>query len=79
MTLFINLTNPILKNVAVRQAMAYAINRQQASTIGEYGYEPPSNQTGIVTPTFSSWLDTSQAADVRQQLRLQPVQGRSRS
>jgi peptide/nickel transport system substrate-binding protein len=61
-SLFINLTNPILKNVAVRQAMAYAINRQQASTIGEYGYEPASNQTGIVTPTFSSWLDTSQAA-----------------
>ncbi len=61
-TLFINLTNPILKNVAVRQAMAYAINRQQASTIGEYGYEPPSNQTGIVTPTFSNWEDTSQAA-----------------
>ena len=61
-TLFINLTNPILKNVAVRQAMAYAINRQRVSTIGEYGYEPPSNQTGIVTPTFSSWLDQSQAA-----------------
>lgn len=60
--MFINLTNPILKNVAVRQAMAYAINRQQASTIGEYGYEPPGNQTGIVTPTFSSWEDTSQAA-----------------
>jgi len=61
-SLFINLTNPILKNVAVRQAMAYAINRQKASTIGEYGYEPPSNQSGIVTPTFSSWLDSSQAA-----------------
>ncbi len=61
-SLFINLTNPILKNVAVREAMAYAINRQQASTIGEYGYEPASNQTAIVTPTFSSWLDTSQAA-----------------
>jgi len=61
-SLFINLTDPILKNVAVRQAMAYAINRQKASTIGEYGYEPPSNQAGIVTPTFSSWLDTSQAA-----------------
>src|SRR6266702_3668633 len=56
-SLFINLTNPILKNVAVRQAMAYAINRQKASTIGEYGYEPASNQAGIVTPTFSSWLD----------------------
>jgi peptide/nickel transport system substrate-binding protein len=61
-SMFINLTNPILKNVAVRQAMAYAINRQQASTIGEYGYEPASNQSGIVTPTFSSWLDTSQAS-----------------
>ncbi|HUJ07353.1 MAG TPA: ABC transporter substrate-binding protein [Streptosporangiaceae bacterium] len=61
-TMFINLTNPILKNVAVRQAMAYAINRPKASTIGEYGYEPPSNQTGIVTPTFSSWLDSSLAA-----------------
>jgi peptide/nickel transport system substrate-binding protein len=61
-SMFINLTNPLLKNVAVRQAMAYAINRQQASTIGEYGYEPASNQSGIVTPTFSSWLDTSQAA-----------------
>jgi peptide/nickel transport system substrate-binding protein len=61
-SMFINLTNPILKNVAVRQAMAYAINRQKASTIGEYGYEPASNQAGIVTPTFSSWLDTSQSA-----------------
>ncbi len=61
-SVFINLTNPILKNVAVRQAMAYAISRPKASTIGEYGYEPPSNQTGIVTPTFQSWLDASQAA-----------------
>ncbi len=31
-SVFVNLTNPILKNVAVRQAMAYAINRQKAST-----------------------------------------------
>jgi peptide/nickel transport system substrate-binding protein len=61
-SVFINLTNPILKNVAVRQAMAYAINRQKASQIGEYGEEPPSNQAGIVSPTFSSWLDSSQAA-----------------
>jgi peptide/nickel transport system substrate-binding protein len=61
-SLFINLTNPILKNLAVRQAMAYAINRAQAAKLGEYGEEPPANQTGIVTPTFSSWLDSSQAA-----------------
>jgi peptide/nickel transport system substrate-binding protein len=61
-SMFINLTDPLLKNVAVRQAMAYAIDRQKASSIGEYGYEPASNQSGIVTPTFSSWLDSSQAS-----------------
>lgn len=61
-SMFINLTNPILKNVAVRQAMAYAINRSQASKLGEFGEEPPSDQAGIVAPTFSSWLDTAQAA-----------------
>jgi peptide/nickel transport system substrate-binding protein len=61
-SVFINLKNPLLSNVAVRQAMAYAINRQKASTLGEFGYEPASNQSGIVTPTYSNWLDTSQAA-----------------
>jgi peptide/nickel transport system substrate-binding protein len=61
---FINLKNPILKNLAVRKAMAYAIDRGKVSKIGEYGYEPPSNQTGIVTPTFSSWLDQGLAKKV---------------
>jgi peptide/nickel transport system substrate-binding protein len=60
-TLFLNLTNPLLKNLAVRQAIAYGVDRAKASSIGEYGYEPASNQAGIVTPTFSSWLDNSQA------------------
>jgi peptide/nickel transport system substrate-binding protein len=60
--LFINLKDPLLDNVAVRQAMAYAIDRGKVSQIGEYGYEPAANQTGIVTPTFSSWLDSAAAA-----------------
>ena len=59
--LWVNLTNPVLSDVAVREAMAYAINRPQVSKIGEYGYEPPSNQTGIVEPSFSSWYDASLA------------------
>jgi peptide/nickel transport system substrate-binding protein len=63
-SIFINLKDPILKNVAVRRAMAWAIDRSRVSQIGEYGYEPASNQTGIVTPTFSSWLDTSLAKKV---------------
>jgi peptide/nickel transport system substrate-binding protein len=61
-SVFINLKNPILKNLAVRQAMAYAIDRPKASLIGEYGYEPASNQSGVVTPTFSGWMDAPQAA-----------------
>ncbi len=61
-SIFINLTNPILSKLPVREAMAYAINRQKAATIGEYGEEPAANQSGIVLPTFSSWEDTSQAA-----------------
>jgi peptide/nickel transport system substrate-binding protein len=60
--IYINLTNPILSNLAVRQAMAYAINRSAVSSIGESGYEPASNQTSIVKPTFSSWYDSAQAA-----------------
>jgi len=57
-----NLTVPGLNNVAVRQAMAYAIDRNKVSQTGEYGEEPPANQNGIVTPTFSSWMNTSGAS-----------------
>ncbi len=63
-SIFINLTDPILKNVAVRRAMAYAIDKSKVSQIGEYGYEPAANQTGIVTPTFSSWLNKGIAGKV---------------
>ncbi len=60
--LFINLTDPILKDKAVRQALAYGIDRTKISQIGEYGYEPPANQTGILLPNFKDWMDTSLAA-----------------
>jgi peptide/nickel transport system substrate-binding protein len=63
-SIFINQKDPILSNVAVRKAIAYAIDREKVSQIGEYGYEPASNQTGIVTPTFSDWLDPGLAKQV---------------
>jgi len=47
---------------AVRQAMAYAIDRQRVATIGEYGYEPVGNQTGVILPNFRRWYDQGQAA-----------------
>ena len=57
-----NLTVPGLNDVAVRQAMAYAIDRNKVANIGEYGEEPGANQTDIATPTFSSWMNTTAAA-----------------
>ena len=57
-----NLTVPGLNNVLVRQAIAYAIDRNQVSTIGEGSEEPPANQNDIAVPTFSSWLDTADQA-----------------
>ncbi len=63
-SIFINLKNPILKNVAVRRAMAYALNRPHVAKLGESGYEPPGNQTGIVSPTFKSWLNKKLAKKV---------------
>ncbi|HEV2376017.1 MAG TPA: ABC transporter substrate-binding protein [Streptosporangiaceae bacterium] len=63
-SLVINLRDKLLSNVRVRQAMAYAINRFAVSLRGESGYEPPANQTGILTlgnTSFSSWYDEPQA------------------
>jgi peptide/nickel transport system substrate-binding protein len=59
--IFVNLTNPILSTLSVREAIAYAINRPLVSARGEYGEEPAANQTAIVTPTFSTWYDATLA------------------
>jgi peptide/nickel transport system substrate-binding protein len=57
-----NLKAPGLSDVAVRQAMAYAIDRNKVGNIGEYGEEPGANQNDIAAPTFSAWMDTAAAA-----------------
>jgi peptide/nickel transport system substrate-binding protein len=43
--------------LAVRQAIALAIDRGQISAIGEGGQQPPANQAGIVVPTFQKYYD----------------------
>lgn len=58
-SIFINQKVALLDNIAVRKALAFAIDRSRVAKIGEYGYENAANQAGVVTPTFSSWLDTS--------------------
>jgi peptide/nickel transport system substrate-binding protein len=60
--IWFNVARSPLNNKLVRQAFAYAIDRGSVSQKGEYGYEPPGNQTGVLTPTFDSWIDQAQAA-----------------
>jgi peptide/nickel transport system substrate-binding protein len=55
--LWFNTTKAPFDNKVVRQAFAYAIDRDQASIKGESGYEPPGNQTGVLSPTFDDWID----------------------
>jgi peptide/nickel transport system substrate-binding protein len=55
--LYFNMQHPVTSNVAIRQAMAAAIDRAKVSKIGESGYQPAANQTGIVLPTYQDWID----------------------
>jgi peptide/nickel transport system substrate-binding protein len=43
--------------LAVRQAIAAALDRSQIAKIGEGGEQPPANQTGVVTPTYNKFFD----------------------
>jgi peptide/nickel transport system substrate-binding protein len=52
-------SHPATHNLAVRQAIAYALNRSTIAQIGESGYWPAGNQSGIVLPTFQSFYDAS--------------------
>ena len=61
-SLAFNLKDSVAGNLDVRQALAYAVDRENVSKIGESGYEPAANQSGIVLPTFKSWYDTDLAA-----------------
>ncbi|HXC19236.1 MAG TPA: ABC transporter substrate-binding protein [Acidimicrobiales bacterium] len=58
-SLFPNLKSGPTADVAVREAISYGINRAAISQKGEYGYEPPASQTGVVSPTFKSWNSSS--------------------
>ena len=63
-SMFPNMTDPLLSNVTVRKALAYATDRASASSIGEGGQEPPGSQLGIVTQTYPDWVDPkAQAAN----------------
>jgi len=57
--IFANLdpSHAVTSKLAVRQAIAAAIDRNQIALIGEGGQQPAANQSGVVTPTFSKYFD----------------------
>jgi peptide/nickel transport system substrate-binding protein len=59
--LFPNLdpSHPATSKLAVRQAIAAALDRKQIATIGEGGQQPAANQAGIVLPTFNKYMDNA--------------------
>ncbi|MDQ1709425.1 MAG: peptide/nickel transport system substrate-binding protein [Frankiaceae bacterium] len=48
--------------LAVRQAIAAGLDREQVSKIGESGYQPAANQSGIALPTFEKYFDAAALA-----------------
>src|SRR5262249_61086593 len=54
-----NLDDPVLSQLPVRQAIAYALDKGKISSLGEGGEQGPANQNGIITPTYQSWVDSS--------------------
>jgi peptide/nickel transport system substrate-binding protein len=53
-----NLTDPLLSQPAVRQAISAAVDRKQMSVSGEAGFEQPASPTGLI-PGQESYLDPS--------------------
>jgi peptide/nickel transport system substrate-binding protein len=59
--LWFNVTHAPLNDPAVRQAVSYAINRQQLATDGESGEEPPITNTAGILPAYQSYLPSALA------------------
>lgn len=57
--LYPNLTNPLLKQLVVREAISYALNRKKLDQLAESGYEPPANPTLLAPGNLNqrSWID----------------------
>jgi peptide/nickel transport system substrate-binding protein len=60
-SMFFNLKHSITGNLNVRKAFAFGIDRDAVGKIGEGGYQPGANQTGVVLPTFAKWYNKTAA------------------
>ncbi len=54
--LFLNTAKYPFNLLPVRQAISYAIDRNQLNKVGESGYEPAASPTGLILPTNKNYL-----------------------
>jgi len=59
--LYLNLTKAPFNDLQVRKAISLALNRETISKLGEAGYEPPANPTGLVGENIKSYIDPQYA------------------
>jgi peptide/nickel transport system substrate-binding protein len=55
--LYMNVTKAPFNDVALREAIAYAIDRKSIAVKAEFGYVKAASQTGLVLPGQKAWLD----------------------
>ncbi|QBD83635.1 ABC transporter substrate-binding protein [Ktedonosporobacter rubrisoli] len=56
--LYLNLAKPPFNQLAVRQAISAALDREQMYKVGESGYEPVAHPTALVLPANKQFLST---------------------
>jgi peptide/nickel transport system substrate-binding protein len=54
--LYLNLTKAPFNDLQVRKAISLALDRQTISKLGEAGYEPPANPTGLVGEAIKTYI-----------------------
>ena len=60
--IYINLKDPLLSKLPVREAMAYGINRSLVAKLAVYGEVTAANQSGVLLPSQKAWYNSSLAA-----------------
>jgi peptide/nickel transport system substrate-binding protein len=60
--IYVNMKAGLLSNVAVRQAIAYGIDRAKVTQFAEDGEVPVANQAGVLLPAQNAWYNSTLAA-----------------
>jgi len=63
-----NLTSPVFKNLALRKAIDYAVDRTQLDDIGESGAEAPASQSGLAGGLTQPYMLPQYVAPLAQNL-----------